>query len=90
MIKYYDILQIVNIRQAIYRLADELNMERKELEVYLDLDTFSKVLEFVQFCHNRNYSTRRVISRKLNDIAISHNLTIRFIPPQSEIEKEII
>ena len=43
MIKYYDILQIRNITDAIHDLADEMNVDKKELDMYLNLDTFSKV-----------------------------------------------
>ena len=82
MIKYYDILQIRNITDAIYDLADEMNVDKKELDKYLNLETFSKVLEFVEFCRARNYSVVQIMARKLNDIAIDNDLKIRFIPPK--------
>lgn len=82
MIKYYDILQIRNITDAIYDLADEMDVDKKELDKYLDLDTFVKVLDFVDYCRTRNYSVVQIMARKLNDIAIDNDLKIRFIPPK--------
>lgn len=82
MVKYYDILQIRNITDAIYDLADEMNIEKKELDMRLNLDTFSKVLAFVDYCRSRNYSVVQIMARKLNDIAIDNDLRIRFIPPK--------
>lgn len=80
MIKYYDILQIRNITDAIHDLANEMNVDKKELDMYLNLDTFSKVLDFVDYCRVRNYSVVQIMARKLNDIAIDNDLKIRFIP----------
>ena len=82
MIKYYDILQIRNITDAVHDLADEIGVTKKELETDLNLDTFSKVLDFVDYCRARNYSVVRIMARKLNDIAIDDDLKIRFIPPK--------
>lgn len=82
MVKYYDILQIRNITGAIYNLADEMGVDKKELYIDLNLDTFSKVLDFVDYCKTRNYSVVQIMARKLNDIAINNNLKIRFIPPK--------
>ena len=84
MTKHYDILQVRNITDAIHDLADEMGVNKKDLEIHLNLDTFSKVLDFVDYCRARNYSVVQIMARKLNDIAIDNNLRIRFIPPKKE------
>lgn len=88
MIKYYDILQIRDIKSAAYYLADEINVSREELLEILNLETLPKLVKFLADCYDKNYSAAQIISRKLNDIAIDHNLMVRFIPPKDHRERD--
>lgn len=87
MKKHYDILQIRDIRSAIGCLADEINMSNDELSEILNLETLGKIIDFLAYCGDKNYSATRILSRKLNDIAIQNNAMIRFAPAMTDLEK---
>lgn len=80
MVKYYDILQVKDISKSINYLADQIGVDRNILANYLEVGSIDELIDFINYCKDRNYSSRRIIADKLNKLAIKYGLYIRFVP----------